>query len=300
MWVLYAFGAAVLFGLRGVLYQWTSSRPIPRDLMLFAVYVCGAIISILLTAVNGQTYTMAALLGCVMGLLSYISNSAMYKGFATGKASLVALLTGLSPVVVVLFAFGLWGETLTVGQIIAFLIILSGMIMIRYSGDLSLSNIRGAQWGLLAMLGFAFTDITSKQSMLWGGQTLPILVGMYVTGAVLFGCTWIIGILRNKRDMHEAHSVAHEIAATLEQPVWPASKTVAWGLFVGLTNIFGMVFLLKTYENGITGLVSAIEASNVLLVIFYARLFLKEKFSRMEVFGITFTIAGLMLIRLIG
>ncbi len=108
-----------------------------------------------------------------MGLFSFISNAAMYKGFAVGKMSLMAMFTGLPPVVVALLAFAVWGERLSVWQLLAFVVIMSGLLMVRYSNDLSLRNLQGAQWGVLTMLFFGLTDFFHQAGDAAGRCDLP-------------------------------------------------------------------------------------------------------------------------------
>lgn len=111
MWFVFAAASAVCFGLRGILYQWTSQRPIDRNLLLLGVYLSGSIIAFTANLIVGQPGSLGAWVGVLMGLFSFISNASMYRGFAVGKASLVAMFTGLPPVVVVIAAYLIWGKS---------------------------------------------------------------------------------------------------------------------------------------------------------------------------------------------
>lgn len=293
MWLILAAASAVCFGLRGILYQWTSQKPLDRNLMLFGVYLCGMVVAILANIVTRQVWTWGAFMGVSMGFFSYVSNAAMYKGFAVGKASLVAIFTGLPPVVVVATAYLLWGEKLNWGQMAAFVIILGGIVIIRYSNELSLSNLKGVQWAILAMFGFAVTDLSSKQSMLWHGEIFPTLTVMYTTGALLFLASW-----RKKRSGRDITGLMPEIKPAEKR--WSRRRTFLWGMVVGLTNISGMILILPAFKLGVTGLVSAIIATNVLLILFYARIFLKERFSGLQFAGMISAISGIILLRLLG
>lgn len=331
MWLAYAAGAACCFGLRGILYQWTSKQPADRNVLLFGVYLCGAIVALLLNGGIGQAWTTGAAMGLAMGVFSYISNSAMHKGFAVGKASIVALLSGLPPLVVVLVAFGLWGEKLSWEQMLAFVIIMSGGLLIKSSGGLSLQDWKGAQWGLLAMFTFALTDLSSKQATLWGGETLPTVAVMYITGSLLFGITAWRGVSA-KRNAAVAKSRAEAavavegvgagagagvgagtcavaglpaasagaLAAATARPGWSVGRTLIVGMVVGLTNVSGMVLIMPAFKLGVTGLVSAIIALNVLLILLYARFFLKERFKPKELAGMALALGGVLVLRLFG
>ena len=286
MWFLFAATSAFCFGLRGILYQWTSQKPLDRNLMLFGVYLCGTAVSLAAVLFTGQDWSYGTVMGVTMGAFSFVSNAAMYKGFAVGKASLVAIFTGLPAVVVVAAAFLLWGESPGLGQFGAFIIIIAGILLIRYTNDLSIKNLQGVHWAVLAMFGFALTDLSSKQSVLWHGEIFPTLAVMYMTGSSLFFLSWWKASRKKGRE--------RERADTEQQ--WSAGRTLLWGFIVGFTNISGMILILPAFRLGVTGLVTAVIATNVLIILCYVRIVLKNRFSRTEIAGIALTLAGVFLL----
>lgn len=306
MWLVYALLAACCFGARGILYHWTSQRPIDRNFMLFGVFTSGAVISFIGTFVSGQQWTWSVAAGILMGIFSFAANASMYRGFAVGKASIIAIFTGLPSIVVAALAYLLWGETLTAWQFVALIIIICGVLCIQYSDDMSLDNLQGLKWGILAMLFFGFNDTMGKQAMLWEADVLPTLVCMFSTGAILFLTRWHL----NERKTVSAAAAAiakQETAATREggtagtgaaAATWPLKKVFAWGLVVGLTNVSGMIFILPAFKLGVTGLVSAVVASNVLMILFYTRITTRIKFTRLEFTGIILAFSGIILLRL--
>jgi drug/metabolite transporter (DMT)-like permease len=281
--------------------------------MLLGVYLSGAFISIVAALALGQTWSPAVWCGLVMGLFSFISNASMYKGFAVGKASLVAIFTALTPVVVASVSYFRWGEKLNGWQALSFGLIVAGIVLIRYSNDLSWRNLQGVQWALLAMVTFGITDVASKQAMLWHADKLPTLFIMYATGAVLFFTLWATVRLRvRKISEHARHEVAASASpeasvsvvsiatdAAVKPKNWSIPRTLGWGAVVGLSNISGMIFILPAFQLGITGLVSAVVATNVLLILLYARVFLKERWSMQELIGIFCALIGVLALRLL-
>lgn len=317
MWFVFAAASAVCFGLRGILYQWTSQRPIDRNLLLLGVYLSGTLIAVAINLIVGQPWSDGCWVGVLMGLFSYISNASMYRGFAVGRASLIAMFTGLPPVVVVILAYFLWDEKLNTWQSLSFIVIILGILMIRYSNDISLRNLQGAQWGALTMVAFGITDLSSKKATMLGAETLPTLSMMYVTGTLLFGLSWYIGKRRQaateamiaaaaepQGPYTEGGHVAVEGQARMASSVasspavWGFGRTLVWGMVVGLTNISGMMLVMPAFKLGVTGLVSVVIAMNVIFVLLYARFVLKERFSRMEVGGLTCAFLGILILRL--
>lgn len=290
MWLIFALSGAFCFGIRGILYQWSSRRGFDSNTMLLGVYLSGTITSLSLGFILNEQWSKGALIGIVMGLFSFVANGSMYKSFSLGKASLVAVLTSLSSLIATIAAFLLWGEKLTLWQLAALIFMVGGIVLIRYSSELSLNDLNGVHWAILTMFFFGLTDTLSKQSVLWNAATFPTLSYMFITGSILF-------TIQRLRSMKKTPSVLVH-----EQPVqaYTPARTIAWGMFVGLSNVTGMFFMLTAMEGGPTGLVSAVSATSVLMILGYARFMLKELLSRRQWTGIAMAVLGLFVIRLLS
>lgn len=288
MWIIFALLATFFFGLRGILYQWTSQKNLNRDLLLFGVFFIGFIISILgVLLFNQHWYGWPDIaVGLGLGIGSFAANACLHKGFSVGKASLISVLSGLTPLLVLMFAFLLWKETLTGIQLLGFFIIFCGLCLIRYSSDISINNLKGAQWGLLAALFFAFNDLMGKQSTLLGADILATLTSMFGFGSMLFAISWLAK--RKKNQLYD----------TSVEGTWSEVKTFSYGLLIGLTNVTGMIAIISAFAIGNTGLVSAISGMNILIILLYSRLVLKETFSRQEVWGLSAAFIGVIVLRL--
>ncbi len=293
MWFIFAVAAAACFGLRGILYHWTSQRPIDRNLLLLGVYLSGTLISVVVNLFIQQPWSKGVWLGLVMGLFSFIANASMYKGYAVGKASIVALFTGLPPLVVVIVAYLLWGEALTSWQLTAFFIVLLGLLLVRYSQDLKFNQLKGIQWAVLTMFFFGFTDVTIKQATVADAAMLPVLTVMFATGSLLFGAMWFIKYMKDR-----ASNSTVEKEKLHNGPSWTLKRTFGWGMIVGISNVAGMILVFPAFDGGITGIVSAIIAMNVVFVILYVRFYLKEHLSKREVIGLLTAFIGILVLRL--
>jgi len=276
MWIIFALLATVFFGARGIMYQWTSQKKLNRNLLLFGVFFVGFIIS---------GWADVAV-GLALGFGSFAANAFLHKGFSVGKASLISVLSGLTPLFVLVFAFLLWSETLTSLQLLGFFIIFGGLYIIRYSNDISLRNLQGAQWGLLAALFFAFNDLLGKQSTLLEADTFATLTSMFGFGSFLFAMNWIV---KRKVCVVEPHNT---------QSGWSEIKTFSCGLLIGLSNVAGMIAIISAFAIGNTGLVSAISGMNILIILLYSRIILKEFFTQQELLGLITAFIGVIVLRL--
>ncbi|MDO6568641.1 DMT family transporter [Alteromonas sp. 1_MG-2023] len=288
MWIVFALLATLFFGLRGILYQWTSQKNLNRDLLLFGVFFTGFITSLVgVLLLNQRWYGWEDVaVGLGLGFGSFAANALLHKGFSVGKASLISILAGLTPLFVLIFAFLIWKETLTAIQLFGFFIIFCGLLIIRYSSDISVDNLKGAQWGLLAALFFTFTDLMGKQSTRLEADVFATLTSMFGFGTFLFALRWLV---KRKKFL------ASQYSATTN---WSQIKTFSCGLIVGVANVTGMVAIISAFSIGNTGLVSAISGMNILLILLYSRVVLKETFSRREVLGLTAAFVGLLVLRL--
>ncbi|MNJ47848.1 EamA-like transporter family protein [compost metagenome] len=301
MWLIFAICVAIIYGVRSIMFQWSSRKGFDRNLLLLGAYIGAFLLSVILNFFIGQAWNSGALLGIWIGAFAYVSNSSMYKAYAAGKASLIAILIGTSPLVVTSLSFLLWRETMSLGQGLAFLTIFSGVFLISYSNQLSWRHLQGSQWGLLAMLFFGMTDILCKISVLQGAETLPTLILMFGTGAILFCATWRWQQSKERgRTDRSEHPHAGGNGKVIEAATPATHRTLLWGMTIGLTNFLAMIFILPAFKLGVTGLVSAIISGNILLIVLYARVVLKEKMAQTEMLGIALIFGGVIAIKLLS
>lgn len=313
MWLTFALCAAVAFGLRGILYHKTSTMQLDRNLMLCGVFASGAILNIAVSIFMHSEWTISNLAGILMGLFSFAASACMYKGFAVGKASIVAILTALPAVIVVIVAFFIWGEKLHFMQLIAFIVLISGILTIRYSNDISLSNLQGAEWGLLAMIFFAGTDLSTKWATMLNGDPYATLVFMFLTGACCFGVLWLydrykakVKLLNSPSSVETEAVVQLSAVAHSDDSNQPAAKLRRFtngqvfgiGMLVGTTNAVGLMLNMQSFRIGKTGLVSGVLALNVLIILLYTRFVVREKFTLNETIGMILAFCGILLIHL--
>jgi len=295
MWLVYSVLSAVAFGIRGIFYQRLSPIPLDRNLLLAGVFFTGFLLSLMLGLLTGQTWGPESAVGILMGTFSFAANSALYRGFAVGKPSIVAVLAALSPIVATLGAWLLWDERLNTGQAASFLLIIAGVVLIRYAGDFTLSHWNSAKWGFAAMLSFGVTDLHTKWSTMLGAELYPTLTCMFGAGIAL--CLLARRLAKAGRAGEKAGHTPNPGRAPDE---WTDRRTFSVGMLIGVTNVIGMFLIVPAFDTGITGLVSAIVSLNVVLILLYTRFVVRERFMPRETAGILLTIGGVVLLRLLA
>ncbi len=284
MWLIYALGAALFYGIRGIGYHWTATKKMDLGLMLFSVFITGAVGSNLIAWMRDDVWTPGSYVGILMGLFSFIGNFSLVKGFAVGNASLIAIMSGLPSVVVVWLAYLFWGETLSAVQWFSFLLIVAGIVIIRYSKELVSGNLRGLQWGLIVILAFACNDTSAKWTAVLGGEVFPMLSLMFTTGTLLFGGSLLVNRIRRK---------------TADPSGSASTASTLWaGLAIGLVNLIGTTAITFAMQTGITGLVSAVTALNIVIILLYTHFVVKDRIYLKEWCGIAVTLSGIAVLQI--
>ena len=285
LWIVFSVTAAVFFGVRAILYQRATRHPLNPNMVLLGVYVAGFVWSLILLFIERPAWSSGAWIGVAMGVFSFTANVALLRGFAVGKASLIALLAGLPPVVVVLVALVAWNERLTWVQWGAFGLIVLGIAVIRFTKDMREGGLRGAWWGVLTLVAFGFHDLTGKLVTREAAPRLWALLVLFATASLL-----VLALEAARRTR------ARAIAAQPSPAPWPFARTFAFGLLAGTLHFFGTFLLMHAFETGITGLVSALVSLNVVLVIAYAGIVLRERFTRNTWLGMALALIGVIVL----
>lgn len=278
MWIVLAFAAAAAFAARGILFLSTAAQPYNRHALMLGIFLSGALLCAGTSIVVGASWAGVWAIGIAMGISTIAANVCLFQGFAVGNPTVIALLSAMPPALVVLLAYVTWGEALTIGQIIAFVCILCGVLIVRSARRIRWTELQGAQWGVLALICFALTDMLGKMSTKLEAQTLPTLTVAFLTGVVFFAMRTAL-----RRDAQRA-----------------LGRAVRVGMVIGITNAVGMVCIVSAFALGITGLVSAIVATNALLIVLYTRIRGIERWHRNESIGMVCTLIGIVLLPILS
>ncbi|MBU6145846.1 MAG: DMT family transporter, partial [Paenibacillaceae bacterium] len=256
----------------------TAAQPYNRHALMLGIFLSGALLCAGTSIVVGASWAGVWAIGIAMGISTIAANVCLFQGFAVGNPTVIALLSAMPPALVVLLAYVTWGEALTIGQIIAFVCILCGVLIVRSARRIRWTELQGAQWGVLALICFALTDMLGKMSTKLEAQTLPTLTVAFLTGVVFFAMRTAL-----RRDAQRA-----------------LGRAVRVGMVIGITNAVGMVCIVSAFALGITGLVSAIVATNALLIVLYTRIRGIERWHRNESIGMVCTLIGIVLLPILS
>jgi bacterial/archaeal transporter family protein len=280
---------SILAGLGGMfgwgLYDFFGglfSKQIGNLKTLFWSQLAGLFFAALLAVVFAADLNIPAGLALVILLASILYAVAymlFFRGFELGNISIISATMNLWAVFTMLFAFIFLGQRLSTFQFLGVVLILAGVVLVSLKrGDIADKNIQllsGVKETVLAALLFGiFWNISqiASERIGWSSTTLFVKVGV-----VLF---MLLFSLFQKRELSIAKTPSKiklmvVVAGFLEAA---AVACVNWGLTVG--NVI---------------LVAPISSALSLVTITMAVIFLKEKISVLQGFGMIMVITGIVL-----
>jgi drug/metabolite transporter (DMT)-like permease len=218
--------------------------------------------------------TLFCALASAAGYMGY------YKGLEVGKVSIICPLSASWAIVTVLITVICFGESLTMIQGFAVLLVIAGGVLasFRLHDLLKLKLKRAAKgvgWGVLAMVAWGLQFAVFGYLVKELGWFLPLALLKLAFVAYMFA---YIGIRKQK--------------AAFPKKVWPSVLLIACLEFVAW--ICAGLGLQTEY----TSIVAPVSASFPILTILLARVFLKEKLERNQLIGVIAVIAGILVLAL--
>jgi transporter family protein len=230
-------------------------------------------------AINLNMPTSIAILIPVASVLYATAYLLFFKGFELGNVSIISATMNLWAVFTMLFAYIFLGQRLSTFQFLGVLMIIAGVVLVSLKwSDIKNQNIEllsGIKESILAALLFVIfwnlSEIISEQ-IGWSSTTLFVKIGV-----VLF--LLLFSLLIN-RELSIAKTTSKIKMMILLAGVLEAAAVafVNWGLTVG---------------NAI--LVTPIASALSIVTIMMAVIFLKEKITKLQGFGMIIVITGIVL-----
>lgn len=213
------------------------------------------------------------------GVAESVAVAALYRGLAVGAMSVVAPLAAAAPVVPLVVGV-VGGEVPAVVQAIGLVVAMIGVVLV--SGPGQPSGQRSARrasvaYGLLAALGFgAFfvsMDAASEGGVPWA------LLGTRITTVAIVAAAGVVALVMRSRMRPQVRRADVPVIAAIGVLVLAGDAMYAMGSTVGLL-----------------GVVAVLSALHPVVTITLARIYLDERIARVQLFGITATVVGVVAI----
>lgn len=234
---------------------------------------------------SGWQFTYLIILGVWSGL-SYIPT---YVAFGKGKVSLLSPIFASYAVVVVILSALFLGEVIPFGRVISFVIVFLGILLIngdprnllilfKKNTEKKEGDVRGLKEILFAVCLFSVWFITLDQ-FLSGRYWVPILLGIRVFSTVAI---FIYAKAKHKK------------LAVPDRSLW--KYLICIGIFdVTAYALVSLGFSVTPYVSIVAMLSGAFSVPTIIL----ARIFLKEKTTRLQTIGTIVVIVGIIILALV-
>lgn len=226
--------------------------------------------------------TLSGFLGLALG------DAFLFSCYRELGPRLGLLLLSLAPVFGAGLAWGLFGETLTLGQSVGILITLGGIAWVvaarrEGAGAQAGDGRRGVLFGLLAALCQAAGLVLSKQAM---GDNFPPFAATLIRLLAAVGSLWL-GAL-----------VQRQVGATVQQ-VRTHPVGLRWAIFGAFFGpVLGVSASLFAVQQAEVGVASALMALPPVVMLPISHFFYKEKLTGSAIVGTLVAIGGVVVLLL--
>ncbi len=280
---------SVLSGL-GAMFGWgisdffanLSSDQIGHLKAFFWSQLAGIIFTILLIPLFGINTQVSLILGIIIFISSIFYATAylyFYKAFEIGNVSVVSATINLNVIIAMLIAIIFSGQSLTAFQLFSVFLILSGVFLV----SVNFNDIKNKEFKLLAgvkeaLLASVFFGIFWNLSEFISEKIGWLPTSLYVKfGAII---TLIIFSFSTKKNLKIEKATKKILLVTV---------------LVGVLEAAAVASMNYGLEFGDLILVSPIASALSVVTILMAVVFLKEKITKVQAFGILLTIIGIVL-----
>ncbi len=258
-----------------------ASRKLSSVLVTATAGIVGFFFLLTMIPFFGATFSQGAVIaGIAAGFASAIGITALYASLAIGPISIISPLGAvLGAMVPLIFGFTIGDRFGPLGWL-ALVLILVAVVLVGFipGADVRLPSLKGLVLAFIAGAGIGTILIVLKFSPTDSG--LASVITMRVVSAILLNilvfATWMN--LRRKKVARPKTPMAGKY--------WWA--VIAAGIFDSSANIFFTLAL----RSGSLSVVSVLTALYPLGTIILARLILKERIARLQMFGVLLALSG--------
>ena len=278
--VLLAFIAMLGFGLGNAL----SQVPVRKIGSLNTIFFRNAFSSVLLLGVllvfpNQGVFSIEyALIALGISLIGIIPLYTFFKALEKGKVGIVTPIADSLVIFTVIFSVIFFKESLTLIQLAAILLIVTGIILV----SVNLKDLKKSK-ALLLSSGISYALISC---FLWGLVFFLLKIPVNVLGPILTSFIIELGIM-----IYSGAIIAAK--KNMKIPDWLTLKRI---FFVAAAAAVGTLFYNLGISNAGVSVVSAIAFSNPVVAAVYANIAYREKLSKTQWISLFATVLGIVII----
>src|SRR5918995_1928161 len=250
-----------------------KSRTVPVLVVLLLAQISGVLAIGVVVALAGNAPPSSVLWAMLAGLFGTLGLASFYRGMAVGAISVVAPIAAVGAIVPVVFGIAT-GDDVSRPQGIGFGLALSGVALASFerheAGAIRIAT--GVPWAIAAVVGFGGYYLpmheASEQDFLWAALVFRTTV------ALLALATWLV----------------------MRPPIRPARGHLGAIMMIGILDTAGNTLFAAASNQGEVSVVSVLATLYPVTTVALAARVLSERVDRLQLVGVAFAIAGVVLI----
>lgn len=297
MWFIIAVIAALLFGVGGFLFKYSTMHTQNTiSFVMLGLYLTGTPL-FLATALITDTLTFSLKLfaaGLFVGAGSFLGNFCYVRAMRLGPVSLTGPLANSNIVLIILMSVLFYGEAVGVKDVVGVILLLVAVSAIAIDPNESLS-IKSRWWYVLVAVSIVLffmrnggLKITQEADL----ENTPVLLYGYAIGIVYFGL-----MLGASQWLRGKYNATNGEGGNRHFPmVQGAKKAFQIGLLNGICSFGGIQLYAYALTIGPASLISPIFASNGLVAALLSIVYFRERLSKLQVGALVGIMVALVLL----
>ncbi len=287
MWIIYAFASAIFAGATSILAK-VGIKDVDSHVATAIRTVVVLIFSWMMVFLVGSQWTLNEIStkSYVFLILSGMATGASwlcyFKALQIGDVNKVVPIDKSSTILTMILAFIVLGEKITINMIIGMIGIAIGTYLMIQKKEEKLENLdedvkglKNKAWLLYASLSAVFASLTSILAKI-GIENVESNLGTAIRTIVVLIMSWIIVFITKKQ--HEIKNIDR--------------RSLAFIVLSGIATGGSWLCYYKALQDGLASVVVPIDKLSILVTVGFAYIFLKEKFSKKSLIGLSLIVAG--------
>ncbi|MCF6807804.1 DMT family transporter [Thiotrichales bacterium 19S9-12] len=285
MWFITALLSALFFGLAGFMFKVANSLKLPSRYVLLGSYLSGSLgFSIVVSYEHSWMFSWPVLAAAFfIGVGSVFGNLMVYKAYNHGPASLTAPLINLNLVIIIILSVTIFGESLSLFEVIGIMFILMGAVLISFNPREKMT-IEKKIWLLYVFFAICFLFMREgglKITFELGMNNHVVLVYAYLLAFIYF----LITIFKP--------TLFKSVSSTVEMF---SKKGLMIGIITGIFSSIGLTLLAVSINQGPASIVMPIFSLRSFVIVLLSILLYKERLNRRQSLALILILISVMLL----
>ena len=280
MWIIYAFGSALLAGLTSILAK-CGIRKTDSNTVTAIRTIIVLIFSWIMVLIEGSHRTIpsvgtkAWIFLILSGIATGISWLCYFRALQLGDINKVVPIDKSSTVLTIVLALIFLGEGITWIKLVAVALISTGTYLMIHRQDTNAGNPKSKAWFIYAVLSAIFASLTTILAKI-GIENVESNLGTAIRTFIVLIMAWIVVLVSGKQ--HTIKDIPKE--------------ELVFICLSGIATGGSWLCYYKALQNGYASVVVPIDKLSIVVTIAFSYFVFKEKLSKRALTGLLLIIAG--------